>query len=144
MRTAITAMTALLGLAVMDGCGGGGGQASTPATPGQTAPPAPTSSVRLVAIPTNTFRFNTGHLSARPGTVEIKLINRDDVPHNVRIQPGTNCCFKPGSRDIGGTNTASPGESMTGTASVQRGVYTFYCAIAGHWQSGMRGRLVVR
>jgi plastocyanin len=146
--TANRSVAAIAGIALVAsaGCGGddgGGGDEPTKPATGARPTQKPTSSASLVALPTSGYKFDKERLTARPGTLEIKLVNRDDIPHNVRVQTGIDCCLKPG-RDIGGTNTISPGESITGTAPVAPGTYTFYCSIAGHWQNGMRGTLAVK
>ena len=66
----------------------------------------------------------------------------------MRVHTGK-CCFKPGYKDLGGTaviGATSPPTSATpirATLDLKPGTYTFLCSIAGHFQAGQRGTLVV-
>jgi plastocyanin len=126
------------------GCGGSDDQPS--AERERSAPPAagPTTEVRLVALKGDKFRFAPRRLEVPAGRLAITLENPDNVFHNVRVATGGKCCFRPGSRDIGGTKTVGPGGEIRGTADVKRGEYVFYCSIAGHWNTGMVGSLTVK
>jgi plastocyanin len=129
---------------------GGCGASSQPAgrrQPGGSQPqPAISSVLNLRALPSpaqRPYSFNTRHLVARAGRVQIRFTNGDPLAgHNVRIQSGTKCCFHAGYRDLGGTNFISKG-STTATVTLKPGRYTFLCSAQGHWQRRMHGTLVV-
>ena len=65
----------------------------------------------------------------------------------MRVHTGK-CCFKPGYKDLGGTEVigstkSDKRESVKATLSLEPGTYTFLCSIPGHFQAGQRGTLVV-
>lgn len=93
------------------------------------------------------YRFDVRRLQAGAGPVTIRFRNDDTFPHNVRVQSGSKCCFKPGHRDVGGTETISAGTETEAALTLEAGRYVFLCSIGSHYDgdSGlMRGRLTVR
>jgi plastocyanin len=105
--------------------------------------------LELTALPSGggAFRFGTSRLVADAGSVTIRLRNQDTFPHNVRVHTGSRCCFEPGYRDVGGTETITGGARAEITISLQPGRYIFLCSIAGHFDGDggeMRGRITVR
>lgn len=97
--------------------------------------------LRVVTAP-GLIEFDKQHLSARTGRIAFVLINEKRKGHNIRIQTGDVCCFRPGSKDIGGTQTISTGRARA-ALDLKPGVYTYLCAAGGHWRT-LHGRLVVR
>jgi hypothetical protein len=97
--------------------------------------------LRVVTEP-GLIEFDKERLAARAGRIAFVLINEKRKGHNIRIQTGDDCCFRPGSKDVGGTRTIG-----TGTARVELdlepGVYSYLCSAGGHWRT-QRGTLVVR
>ena len=94
------------------------------------------------------WSFDKKRLTAKAGKVTLVLSNPSDLGHNVRIQTGKKCCFGPDAEDIGGTKvigglTDDAGKTTTATVNLKPGRYWFLCAIAGHWQAGQQGSLVV-
>jgi plastocyanin len=91
--------------------------------------------------------FDTHRLTAKAGRVTIEFHNDSGLGHNVRVHTGK-CCFKPGYKDLGGTDVigaidSDKREVVRATLDLKPGTYTFLCPIAGHFQKGQHGTLVV-
>jgi hypothetical protein len=111
------------------GCGGSG-------------EPAP-QVVRLSVVTSpGLVEFDKERLSARAGRIAFVLINGKRRGHNIRIHTGDECCFGPGSRDIGGTRTIGTGRTRA-VLDLEPGTYTYLCSAGGHWRT-QHGTLVVR
>ena len=79
---------------------------------------------------------------ARTGRIALVLVNDKRKGHNIRVHTGDVCCFRPGSRDIGGTRTIGKGRAQA-VLDLKPGVYTYLCSAGGHWRT-QHGTLVVR
>ena len=127
-------------------CGGDNGD-DEPASPKRAAPAGPAAVVKVIAPRVENFRyrFNKTRLTVPAGRVVIAFDNRDANEHNFRVQTGSECCFRPGSRDVGGTNTIPGGRSTRATLNLRAGEYVFLCSLASHWNGAgrMRGQLTV-
>jgi uncharacterized cupredoxin-like copper-binding protein len=93
------------------------------------------------------WSFDKKRLTAKAGKVTIALHNGSGLGHNVRVHTGR-CCFKPGYKDLGGTEVIGATNSdsrktVKATLNLEPGTYTFLCSIPGHFQAGQRGTLVV-
>jgi plastocyanin len=93
------------------------------------------------------WSFDKKRLTAEAGRVTIELHNDSGLGHNVRVHTGK-CCFKPGYKDLGGTEVIGATSSdkrntVRATLDLEPGTYTFLCPIPGHFQAGQRGTLVV-
>ena len=86
--------------------------------------------------------FDKKRLTARAGRVAFELTNRRRKGHNIRIHTGDRCCFRPGSRDIGGTRTIGTGRTRV-VLDLKPGTYTYLCSTGGYWRT-QHGTLVVR
>jgi plastocyanin len=86
--------------------------------------------------------FDKERLSARAGRIAFVLINEKRRGHNIRIHTGDECCFGPGSEDIGGTRTIGTGRTRA-VLDLEPGTYTYLCSAGGHWRT-QHGTLVVR
>jgi plastocyanin len=86
--------------------------------------------------------FDKKRLSARAGRIEFELINEKRKGHNIRIHTGDVCCFRPGSKDIGGTRTIGTGRTRA-IVVLEPGIYTYLCSTGGYWRT-QHGTLVVR
>jgi plastocyanin len=107
------------------------------------APKSPAQVLRLTVNPSpGVIKFDKSRLTAKAGAVAIELVNPVQLGHNVRIATGKKCCLRPGSKDIGGTNTIGKGKTRA-VVDLKPGDYVYYCSIGGHWQRGQRGSLVV-
>ncbi len=76
--------------------------------------------------------FEPEELSASAGEIEVVLDNVGDVEHDFVIE----------EEDDTVVVHADPGETATGTITLDAGTYTFYCSIPGH-RATMEGVLEV-
>ena len=120
----------------LSGCGGG------KATSSASEPSAPATTLSISS--SKPLAFDQKVYRARAGRVQITLANHSSAVHIASIEQGKTCCVQPGSRYLGGTTTASPGESTGGEATLTPGTYSLYCNVDSHWQQGMVSRLIVR
>jgi plastocyanin len=102
--------------------------------------------IRDTSRPGN-WDFDTHRLTAKAGKVTIQFHNDSGLGHNVRVHTGK-CCFKPGYKDVGGTDVIGAVDSdkrdtVRATLDLKPGTYTFLCPIAGHFQAGQHGTLIV-
>jgi plastocyanin len=117
--------------------------------PSPTAAPAAKAAgqtLTLTAPPSGSgrFHYDRRRLDATPGRVTLEIVNRDRWGHNIRIQTGRKCCFDEGGVDLGGTETAQPGQTLKATVNLKPGRYFFVCSFTSHWGEGMWGRLRVQ
>jgi plastocyanin len=88
------------------------------------------------------IEFDKKRLEAKAGRIVFELTNGKLRGHNIRIHTGDECCFGPGSKDIGGTRTISTGRTRA-VLDLEPGTYTYLCSAGGHWRT-QHGTLVVR
>lgn len=115
---------------VADSIGKAGG-----ATGGGPTGTAKANAQNVVDIPTDPsgqLAFKFKNATAKAGTVTIVTKNDASVPHNIAIKGGPSGPVVQG----GGTSKI--------TANLKPGSYTFYCAVPGHEQAGMKGTLTVK
>jgi len=134
---------------VLAACGGGssdssstspgtsaaGGGTTTQSSGGTTS--GGTGSVLAIdATESGGLGFSKRALTARAGTVTIRLSNgsEDSLPHAIAIEG--NGVDKDGE-------TVDPGGTSTVTVDLKPGRYTFYCPVDGHEDAGMKGTLTV-
>jgi plastocyanin len=128
MRGHATCLLALAALAAaVSGCGGDG---------------EPQVLRLSVVTRPGVIEFDRERLTARAGRVELVLTNGKRRGHNVRVHTGDECCFGPGSRDVGGTRTIGTGRTSA-ELDLEPGTYTYLCSAGGHWRT-QHGTLVVR
>jgi plastocyanin len=116
------------------------GCAAVPAACGEDAQPQ----VLKLAVVTSpgVIEFDKKRLSASAGRIVFELTNGKRKGHNIRIHTGNECCFGPGSKDIGGTRTIGTGRTRA-ALDLKPGTYTYLCSAGGHWRT-QHGTLVVR
>ena len=147
-RSAVRGLALTAALSVVAGCGEADPTAAQRAEPEATA--APQGTVLSVTAPksgSGAYRFDTRRLQAGAGPVTIRFRNDDTFPHNVRVQTGSSCCFEPGHKDVGGTETISAGTKTEARLTLVAGRYVFLCSVGSHYDGDtgrMRGRLTVR
>ncbi|HEY5196221.1 MAG TPA: plastocyanin/azurin family copper-binding protein [Solirubrobacteraceae bacterium] len=97
---------------------------------------AATTTLHLTANPKGMLMFNTKSLQAKAGKVTIVLVNpkSSGVPHGIAIEG------KGVDKD---SKIAQPGKTVSVTATLKKGTYTFYCQVDHHEQAGMKGTLKV-
>jgi plastocyanin len=88
--------------------------------------------LQLAADPAGNLKFDKSTLTARAGTITLKLSNGSPLPHNVGID------------GYGYGKTVPKGGVSSVTAKLKPGRYIFFCAVPGHAMAGMKGTLVVR
>jgi plastocyanin len=133
---------AALGVA---GCGGdddGGSDTSATTTTettttdeGATGEAGGASVIKVAADPGGDLAFVQKSLTASPGRNTIEFTNESSVPHDVKVEKG--------SEEIGGTEIVS-GDTAEATVELEAGDYTFFCSVPGHRQAGMEGPLTVK
>lgn len=134
---------ALAALAGASGCQNGSNEASA-------AKESRDAGTVLTVSDTSTpgdWSFDKRKLTAKAGEVTLVLRNDSGLGHNLRVHTGK-CCFKPGYKDVGGTEVIGSTSSDNRTTvkaklDLEPGTYTFLCSIPGHFQAGQNGTLVV-
>ena len=88
--------------------------------------------VDIPTDPTGQLAYEFKSASAKAGKVTIESKNAASVPHNIALKGG------PSGPIVQGGATSKI------TANLKAGTYTFYCAVPGHEQAGMKGTLTVK
>jgi hypothetical protein len=85
----------------------------------------PVSQVLKLSVETapGVVRFDKQRLSAKAGRIAFELTNDKRKGHNIRIHTGDTCCFRTGSKDIGGTRTIGAGRTRV-VLDLKPGTYT--------------------
>jgi plastocyanin len=149
---ALVAALALVSLTIA-ACGGGSGDNSSTSAAGSSSgggastTPSPSSdtssssggggsTLDISATESGGLGFSKRALTARAGTVTIRMANgnEDSLPHAIAIEG--NGVDKDGA-------TVQPGGTSTVTVRLKPGRYTFYCPVDGHEDAGMKGTLTV-
>jgi len=120
--TALVALTAAS--LVLAGCGGGdtdSGDDSTASGGGAT-----------IEVEAGDLYFEPEQLSASAGEVSVTLDNVGAAEHDFVIE----------EMDDLDVVHAAPGESATGTVTLEAGTYTYYCSVPGH-RTTMEGTLEI-
>jgi uncharacterized cupredoxin-like copper-binding protein len=75
----------------------------------------------------------------------VRLVLTDDgrLTHNVKVYSTTQVDEEDKPILLGGTNTAHPGETVSGTIRLKPGRYRLACSIANHDDLGEHGILIV-
>jgi plastocyanin len=115
---------------VADAIGKPGG--ATGGGPSGTAKANAQNVVDIPTDPTGQLAYKFKNATAKAGKVTIVTKNDASVPHNIAIKGGPSGPVVQG----GGTSKI--------TANLKAGSYTFYCAVPGHEQAGMKGTLAVK
>lgn len=104
----------------------------------------PVSQVLKLSVETapGVVKFDKQRLSAKAGRIVFELTNDKRKGHNIRIHTGDTCCFRTGSKDIGGTRTIGAGRTRV-VLDLKPGAYTYLCSTGGYWRT-QHGTLVVR
>jgi plastocyanin len=88
--------------------------------------------VDIPTDPTGQLAYKFKSATAKAGKITVESKNDASVPHNIAIKGGPSGPVVQG----GGTSKI--------TANLKPGSYTFYCAVPGHEQAGMKGTLTVK
>jgi uncharacterized cupredoxin-like copper-binding protein len=133
------------GVLAVAGCGGGGGssskQASTPATTPAPAQKQTTTSAstgggaKSTTISETEFKLTPSTANVGSGAVTVTAKNAGTTVHNLEVE---------GKGVEKKTADLQPGSSGALKLNLKPGTYEMYCAIPGHKQSGMLGKVVVK
>jgi mono/diheme cytochrome c family protein len=88
--------------------------------------------VDIPTDPSGQLAYKFKNATAKTGKVTVESRNDASVPHNIAIKGGPSGPVVQG----GGTSKI--------TADLKAGSYTFYCAVPGHEQAGMKGTLTIK
>jgi plastocyanin len=89
-----------------------------------------------VTITLDDFSIAPQRLRARPGRIELRVVNRGAIGHTLRVLRG--------DREVAGVKTLLPGASGTAAGRLERGSYDLVCILGNHEELGMYGTLTVR
>jgi uncharacterized cupredoxin-like copper-binding protein len=92
--------------------------------------------IRVDADPSGALAFTQKSLTALAGKDRFVFHNASSMPHDLAI--------KRHGKTYGPTATISDGKTATLIATLKPGKFTFYCAVPGHEQAGMKGILTVK
>jgi plastocyanin len=142
-------LAAVLLSTALAACGGSSGGSTTTAQPSASSSAAATSTTTSAPGATGTtlavgavekgedhLGFTSRQLSARAGTVTIRLANGtgNEYPHGIAIEG--NGVDKDGA-------IVKPGNATSVSVTLRPGRYTFYCPVHEHEKYGMKGTLTV-
>jgi plastocyanin len=122
-----------------DNGGGGDGTGSSATSTPSSATSTPSSSggagetLAVTADPSGAISWDKTSLSAKPGKVTLKLVNKSSTPHAIEIEGN-------GVEDKTETITGGQGEV---TVDLKAGDYEYYCPVGQHRQT-MKGTLTVK
>lgn len=86
--------------------------------------------LEIAADPTGQLAFASTKATAKAGEITVRMPNKSGVPHNIVI-------------DGKGAGKVVPRGVSEFKANFAPGEYTFYCAVPGHREAGMEGKLTV-
>jgi plastocyanin len=89
-----------------------------------------------VDVTLDDYLISPQKISVRPGRITFTATDRGRTTHTLRVAKG--------DRDLATITTLKPGQRGETTATLRKGTYKLYCAIANHEELGMWGTLVVR
>jgi plastocyanin len=136
-RTSLLAIAPVAVALVIAGCGGGNSSSSTAATTGSSSGSGGQGQLlKLTADPGGQLRFDTAKLTAKPGTVTIRMTNPSSagMDHGIAVE---------GNGVDSDGPTVAPGNTSSVTVTLKKGTYVYYCPVPGHKQAGMKGTLTV-
>jgi uncharacterized cupredoxin-like copper-binding protein len=144
MKALVAIAVLALSLTAAAGCGSSSKKSSTSttssttgttSTPSATKPSGGGSTLSTDADPSGALKFTKIKLSAKSGTVTLKMKNPSPVQHGIGVKGN-------GVQQAG--NPVGQGGVSTVTANLKPGKYEFYCPVDGHRQAGMEGTLTVQ
>jgi plastocyanin len=108
------------------GTGGSGGGTGTEESSGGGE------SLTVTADPSGKIAWDKSELSAKAGTVTLKLVNESDIPHAIEVE---------------GDGVEEESDTVTGanaevTVDLKAGTYEYYCPVGDH-KATMKGTLTV-
>ncbi len=98
--------------------------------------------LQIPASPTGQLEYATNKASATAGPVTIEMQNMSGVSHNIALEAGSKGAT-PGGAVLGASPFTTKG-TVSVTANLKPGTYTFFCQAPGHRAAGMYGTLTVK
>ena len=141
---ALICSLAVLGLGLA-ACGGDDNSsndtASTPATTNTTTTETSTSgggaaqTIKVAADPSGALKFEQSSLTGKPGKATFDFTNDSSTPHDFVLEEN--------GKEVAKTDVIS-GKTVSTSATLAAGKYTYFCSVPGHRQAGMEGTLTVK
>jgi plastocyanin len=97
----------------------------------------------VVRVTLDDYAIEPQDLSVPSGRVELVARNVGRLTHNLRVEVPPE---EPGEegRQLGGTPTAQPGQTVRATITLEPGTYRIRCSLANHDDLGMYGTVLAR
>jgi nitrite reductase (NO-forming) len=106
-------------------------QAAPTSAPAAAAAPAAEGVLDTITVRGGDLFFEPAEVTvAQPGRYAVTLINEGALPHDITFDDGTRI-------------VANPGATASGEVTIPEGGMGYICAIAGHKEAGMVGRVLV-
>ena len=96
-----------------------------------------------VRIRVDEYRLRPEKVRVAGPRVKLVLTDKGRLTHNLKVFSTTEVDTEGNPVMLGGTNTAHPGETVTGVVRLQPGRYRLACTIANHDDLGEHGILIV-
>jgi uncharacterized cupredoxin-like copper-binding protein len=129
-RRLLMAVVTTTALALLAACGGGSGSGSgsSASTPAATA--------KTLTFTETEFKIDPASSTVKAGDYTFMVENKGSFPHDFHIKT-------PDGSEVAKTEVLQANASGTIQVSLKAGTYTFWCAVDGHEQRGMKGTLTV-
>jgi len=125
-------LLAVVLVALFGACSSSGdGEATEPAQNTEDATDSAQDDGESLSITAHDIKFSATELSTSAGAVEIELVNQGQALHTFVLD----------GQDL--KVEAGPGQTVSGTAELSAGTYTYFCDVPGHRDAGMEGTLTV-
>ena len=130
-------LTAAIAALALAGCGGDDAttSAAAPEDVNTFTTTTPDESFAVSADPDGALAYTETELSVPAGSITVDFENPASIPHDVVVEDAD-------GEELMRTETVSE-SSVTATAELEPGTYTFYCSVPGHRDAGMEGTLTV-
>jgi plastocyanin len=136
----LIALVLAAGVLTAAGCGGddsGGGSSGGTGTSSTSTPSSSggggAQTLTVTADPGGAIKWDKTSLSAKAGSVSLKLVNQSDVPHAIEVE---------GNGVEKATKIISKADADV-TVDLKPGKYEYYCPVGNHKEQGMKGTLTV-
>jgi uncharacterized cupredoxin-like copper-binding protein len=94
-------------------------------------------------ITVDEYRLRPQKIRVQGPRIKLVLTDKGKLTHNLKVFSTTEVDEEDKPILLGGTNTAHPGETVTGVIRLQPGRYRLACSIADHDDLGEHGILIV-
>jgi plastocyanin len=97
----------------------------------------------VLRLTVDEYRIVPARVSVPPGNLKILIRDVGRLTHNVRVEDHSQRDPGGAPLQLGGTDTAHPGQRASGTLVLAPGKYRMVCTIANHELLGQYGTLIV-